>query len=155
MITEEQYLINPWYFNDKPFTSDQIGEYYGFVYLITNLNTGRLYAGRKYLYKSMKKKGKRRIFTESDWKEYWSSSKELQADVAILGHECFRREILSLHKTKGDTNYWETKELFTRNVLEAVNENNERKYYNANIMSRYFYNVKNIKTRLLSEHYNK
>jgi len=155
MITEQEYLQNPWIFNQKPFTSDDISEYYGFVYMITNKTNNRKYIGRKYLYKSMKKKGKRRVFTESDWKEYYSSSKDLQADVALWGKDCFSREILSLHKTKGDTNYWETKELFTRNVLEALNESGERLYYNANIMSRYFYHGKNIAGRLLSESYYK
>ena len=39
---------NPWLYNGLPFTSDDIGDYYGFVYRITNLCTGKQYIGRKY-----------------------------------------------------------------------------------------------------------
>ena len=39
---------NPWLYNGLPFTSDDIGDYYGFVYRITNLSTGKQYIGRKY-----------------------------------------------------------------------------------------------------------
>lgn len=144
---------NPWFFNGTPFETEDIGPYYGFVYKLTNLENGRLYIGRKYFYKSVKKKGKRRVFSESDWKDYYSSSEDVKKEVAEKGKNIFKREILSLHTTKGDTNYWETKELFTRNVLEFLTEDGVKLYYNNNIMSRYFYREKNINSRLLCEEY--
>lgn len=123
-----------WFFNNEPFTeAPDKDDYYGFVYVITNLTNGRMYVGRKYFFKKRKKK-----ITESNWKEYYGSSEELLADIERLGLHCFRREIISLHPTKGDVNYFETKELFSRNVLEEKNEQGERLYYNRNIMSRYF-----------------
>ena len=38
---------NPWMYEGKPFTSDDIGDYYGFVYRITNINNRKSYIGRK------------------------------------------------------------------------------------------------------------
>lgn len=135
--------ISPWYFNEMPFTEEMINGYYGFVYCITNLINGKRYIGRKYFYTNRKRKGKRRRVRESsDWKNYWGSSKFFQSEVEKYGKENFKREILSLHKTKGDTNYFENYILFNFNVLESRDSKNERKYYNDNIMSRYFY--KNI-----------
>lgn len=114
-----------------------IGDYYGFVYCITNKLNGKMYIGRKYFYKSRKKVGKRRVFLESDWKEYWSSSKLVHEEIEKYGKENFVREILSLHITKGDTNYFENYMLFRNNVLEAT-KNGERLFYNDNIMNRYY-----------------
>jgi len=133
---------NPWLFEGKPFTSDMIGNYYGFVYCITNLKTGKRYIGRKYFYKTVKK-GKRRIKVESDWKDYWSSSELVKKDVDLLGKDSFKREIISLHVTKGDTNYFENYMLFKMGVLEEPEDN--RTFYNDNIMNRYYYkSMKNV-----------
>ena len=109
---------NPWFFNGIPFTSDDIGDYYGFVYRITNLCSGKQYIGRKYFVQKRKPKGgKRRVTSESDWKKYFGSSEELKRDIRDLGKENFRREIISLHKTLGKVNYEETRQLFLNNVL--------------------------------------
>ena len=57
---------------------------YGFVYLITNIETGRKYVGKKFFWSKKTKiaKGKKkRLLVESDWREYWGSSEELKADV--------------------------------------------------------------------------
>ena len=32
---------NPWMYEGNPFTSDDIGDYYGFVYRITNTTNGK------------------------------------------------------------------------------------------------------------------
>ena len=97
---------NPWLYNGLPFTSDDIGDYYGFVYRITNLCTGKQYIGRKYFVQKRKPRGgKRRVTSESDWKRYFGSSEELKQDIRDLGKENFRREIISLHKTLGKVNY--------------------------------------------------
>ena len=47
-ITTEIDYENPWTFNNKPFTSEDIKSYVGFVYLITELDTDKKYIGRKY-----------------------------------------------------------------------------------------------------------
>ena len=70
---------NPWIYEGRPFTSDDIGDYYGFIYCITNISTGRKYIGRKYFVQKRKPKGgKRRVTSESDWKRYYGSSDDLK-----------------------------------------------------------------------------
>jgi adenine specific DNA methylase Mod len=128
---------NPWLYKGKPFLTDDINDLFGFVYRITNLSTGKQYIGRKYFWQKRKPKGgKRRVTSESDWKRYYGSSEELKQDIKSLGKENFRREIISVHKTLGRTNYEETRQLFLNNVLtESVD--GLPKYYNSNILGRY------------------
>ena len=129
---------NPWMYEGKPFTSDDIGDYYGFVYRITNTNNSKSYIGRKYFVQKRKPKGgKRKVTSESDWKRYYGSSDELKQDIKTLGRDSFKREILSLHKTLGKVNYEETKQLFLHNVLMESRDNGEPAYYNSNILGRY------------------
>ena len=124
---------NPWLYKGTAFTTNDIGDFFGFVYRITNLQSGKQYIGRKYFYQFRKPRGKsRKVKTESDWKKYYGSSDELNTDRKTLGNECFKREIISLHTTKGWVNYEETRQLFLNNVL-SENEN----YYNSNILGRY------------------
>jgi hypothetical protein len=129
---------NEWRYNGKVFDSDDIGDYFGFVYLITNKSNGRQYIGRKYFWSFRKPIGKkRRIKIESDWKKYYGSCPELKEDVKKYGKETFSREILSIHKTKGLCNYEETKQLFLNNVLSESLDNGMPAYYNSNILGRY------------------
>ena len=59
---------NPWVYNNTTFTSNDIGNFFGFVYRITNLQTGKKYIGRKYFYQFRKPRGKsRKVKSESDW----------------------------------------------------------------------------------------
>jgi len=130
---------NPWLYNDKVFESEDINDYFGFCYLLTDLENGKQYIGRKYFYSIRKKKGiRKKVRSESDWKSYYSSSKKVQQIVKESGPNRFKREILSLYIKKGQVNYNETKLLFQHNVLEARDENGEKLYYNDNIMNRYF-----------------
>lgn len=133
-----------WIYNNKKFTSEDIEDYFGFVYLIINKLSGKMYIGRKYFkrkltYPPLKGKKRKRKFTkESDWKDYYSSSKLLKEDIEKLGKENFERIILSLHKTKMSCNYTEVEEQFKRNVLCSLDNTGNRLYYNNNILSRYF-----------------
>jgi len=130
---------NPWMWEGKPFTSDDIGDNFGFVYLISNDISGRKYIGRKVFWFHRKPRGKkRRVKVESDWKKYYGSSDELKADLKELGAENFSRQILSLHATKGKTNFAETEALFKYNVLTESMEDGTPLFYNSNIMNRYF-----------------
>ena len=130
---------NPWIYEGRPFTSDDIGDYYGFIYCITNISTGRKYIGRKYFVQKRKPKGgKRRVTSESNWKQYYGSSDELKRDIRDLGRESFRRETLSLHPTVGRTNYEETRQLFLNEVLTKRLTDGSPAYYNSNILGRYY-----------------
>jgi hypothetical protein len=116
---------NPWTFDNKPFDSIDIGDYFGFVYLITNKSNSRRYIGRKYFWSFRKPPGKKRkVKQESDWKKYYGSCPELKEDLKKYGKETFNREIISLHTTKGNCNF------------EALDDGSPA-YYNSNILGRY------------------
>jgi hypothetical protein len=114
----------------------------GFVYLITNLTTGRKYIGKKLakfakttykvvkLKNGTKKKKKIRSKVDSDWMDYWGSNFELSADVLRLGPENFTREVLFYCKSKAECSYIEAREQFSRRVLESD------LYYNGQISVR-------------------
>ena len=138
-MAEEGVYQNPWLYEGEPFTSDDIGDQFGFVYRITNLQTGQQYIGRKYFYQKRKPKGgKRRVTSESDWKRYYGSSADLKQDIGRVGRENFKREILSTHPTPGRVNYEETRQLFTRGVLTESLEDGTPAFYNSNILGRYY-----------------
>ena len=131
--------INPWYYNGKPFESEDIEDHYGFVYLIENKLNGKRYIGRKYLWQFRTPKGKKRkVKSESNWKDYYGSCPELKEDIDKLGRENFSRTILSLHKTKGKTNFEETRQLFVNGVLTEALDTGGPAFYNSNILNRYF-----------------
>jgi hypothetical protein len=122
-----------WKFEGSDFTESQIGEFYGFVYLITNLQTDKKYIGKKFFYSARTKvlKGKKKRYKiASDWQTYYGSNTELQNDVKTLGEQMFLREILYLCKSKGECGYVEAKEQFNRTVLETDD------FYNTWIMVR-------------------
>lgn len=114
---------NPWVYNDKEFESEDIGDNYGFVYRITNTKNGYDYVGRKFFWTVKKrpplkgKKNKRRETVETDWKDYWGSSDRLNKDIDQLGKDNFKREIIYLCKTRGETNYMEVYFQITEHVL--------------------------------------
>ncbi len=115
-------------------------DFYGVVYLITRLDTGRQYVGRKYLTAAApKRKGvKRPARKDSNWRSYWGSCKPLAAEIEEFGHDAFKREIIRWCKTRADTNYAEVEEQMARDVLKATMPDGSRAYYNGNIMNRYF-----------------
>jgi hypothetical protein len=114
----------------------------GFVYIITNLISGRKYIGKKLAkfskttYKTVKlkngtkKKKKIRSKIDSDWQEYYGSSPNLQADIDTLGKENFSREIIFYCTSKAECSYIEAREQFSRRVLESD------EYYNGHIQVR-------------------
>ena len=119
-----------WYYQNNPV--EELPEYcVGFVYLITNKATSRMYVGKKLAqfskttYKIIKqkngtkKKKKIRSKIDSDWLEYYGSSIELNKDVELLGRDNFTREILFFCKSKAECSYIEAREQFARKVLES------------------------------------
>jgi hypothetical protein len=122
-----------WLYDDTPVDESALESYIGFVYVIENINNGRLYIGKKLLkFKRTKKvKGKnKKILVDSDWRSYWGSNKVLQEDVKELGDTKFTRKILRLCKNRGEMNYYEAKYQFELGVLESD------RFYNDAIMVR-------------------
>ena len=114
----------------------------GFVYLITNLVTGRKYIGKKLakfskttykvvkLKNGNKKRKKIRSKIDSDWQTYYGSNDELNQDIQTLGQENFKREILYYCNSKAQCSYIEAREQFRHQVLESD------AYYNGQISVR-------------------
>lgn len=139
MARKEKPVIDPWLFRGEPFTQDDAAKYAGFVYLITEKHTGKKYIGKKFFSGMRKQKGKtRRSKVVSDWERYFGSCKELCDRVKEYGAENYTREILSLHTLKRDVNFCEVREQFVRNVLEEVDANGDRVYFNENIQGRFY-----------------
>ena len=137
-----------WTYQGKPFTSNDIGDYEGFVYMVTDLSNGMKYIGKKNFYSRTKlrplkgQKRKRTKITESDWHTYHGSSDEVKQLVEEHGAERFEREILHLCNTKGEMSYLEMKEQIVRDVLLKPDE-----YYNAFVGGKIHRNhVKNLFT---------
>lgn len=130
-----------WIYNNKPVT-ELPEDCVGFVYLITNTDTGRMYVGKKlakfkttrykmHTQKNGKKVRKRiRGAVASDWSDYYGSSDALNEDISLIGKDKFKREILHYCQSKAECNYMEAREQFDRRVLE------KSIYYNGHIRVR-------------------
>ena len=122
--------------NGKEFNLE---DYEGFIYIITNKTNGKFYVGKKTFWNTHKlpalkgrtkkeklrrsklKGNKRHVKKESDWKNYWGSSKELLKNIEELGEDKFERRILRLCKTKWEMSYYEALEQFNRDVIFLEN----------------------------------
>ena len=111
-----------WYYENKEY-DETPEEYQGFVYLITELDTGKKYIGKKNFWrpkvlpKNSKRNRRVRTRVESDWKKYYGSNKEVQALVESKGIENYKREFLHFCRTKGEMSYYEAKLQFDHDVL--------------------------------------
>lgn len=119
-----------WYYNEEAF-DETPEEYQGFVYMITELDTGKKYIGKKFFWKPKilpkTKTRKRRVRTrvESDWRKYYGSSVEVKSLVEEKGVDNYKRDILYLCRTKGECSYYEAKLQFQYDVLLSDDFYNE------------------------------
>ena len=132
-----------WYYQGQEVT-ELPEDCVGYVYCITNLTNNRKYIGKKLakfskttykvvkLKNGKKKRQKIRSKIASDWQEYYGSSKELTADIAQIGKENFKREILFYCSSKAECSYIEARTQFERKVLESDD------YYNGQISVRVY-----------------
>ena len=115
--------------------------YFGFVYIITNIKSGKKYVGRKYFGSTRRVKvaGKKRrkvIRKDSNWKIYTGSSKELNTDIIKLGKNNFKFNILIIGETKGQVNYLE------ENLHHRYHVSSKDDFYNDCIGPRRFARVR-------------
>jgi len=136
-----------WYYKDEEFTSEMIGDYVGFVYLITDKSNNKKYVGKKLLTSKRKlpplkgKTRRRTVVKETDWQKYYGSSEEVKLMVEEKGSDNFQREILFLCKSKGELGYIEAKYQFEHDVLLRDD------YYNGIIQCKVHRNhVRSLKT---------
>lgn len=98
-------------------------ETFGFIYEITNKVTNKKYIGKKQCFMRIKRKplkgNKRNRISkvESSWKEYTSSSKELNDDIQKYGKDNFDFKIIRTCDSKWSLAYYEIKEQIEKNVL--------------------------------------
>ena len=130
-----------WIYKNEP-VEQLPEECVGFVYIITNTVSGRMYVGKKLArfkttrYKMHTQKNGKKIRKKirgavaSDWQEYYGSSDQLNRDVESLGRDRFQREILYYCRSKAECNYIEAREQFARKVIESD------QYYNGHIRVR-------------------
>ena len=121
---------------------------FGFIYKITNNETGKFYIGKKQLMsKTNVKLGKKekaalpiqRGRTPSkkvDWQNYWGSNKPLLEELK-LGKDKFTREILMVCSSKKMLTYWEAAYQIKLDVLliDSYNETVLGHYYKKDFLS--------------------
>jgi len=136
-----------WLYDYIPLADEFTTDTYGFIYKITNLETNKFYIGKKSFVHNKKKKLTKKEIAEqtgpgrrsttkveqvdSGWRNYWGSSKELLADVKLLGEDKFEREIIKFCSTKKQLTYYEIHYQIHHSVLFIDS-------YNDNIQGRFF-----------------
>lgn len=122
-------------------------EWYGFIYLIKDTISGKQYLGKKNFKSIVNKKlgkkeikalpvtrgrnpSKKKVISESDWKNYYSSCDEIKNDPDKSKYE---RYLVKLCRSSKELSYWETKYLFQYEVLEHPEQ-----WYNKNILGKFF-----------------
>jgi hypothetical protein len=128
---------------------------YGFIYRITNIETGSFYIGKKQLISKTNKKlgkkelaalkeerktnkiqgklpSKKEVITESNWLNYWGSCKPLLEEIKKIGKEKYKREIIQLAYNTKQLSYYEILYQFKFDVLQ------DEKSWNNNVAGKFF-----------------
>ena len=124
-----------WYLENGKCLYEPPEGFYGFVYKIINLQNGRIYIGKKAFNHRKKTKLSKKArqgtrkrtkveYIDSAWLSYYGSSKELLADVKLLGEENFKRIVLHFCKNSSTLSYMEVHEQIMNNVLLTPNSYN-------------------------------
>ena len=115
MIRNNNNKKNHWQ-SSFPITEDIQNNFYGFVYVITNMISNRKYIGCKKFNKH--------------WQSYTGSNTELNKDIETFGSSRFEFKILNIYKTKSELRLAEAQEILISNALTS------KKYYNQYIQLR-------------------
>ena len=133
--------------NDPIFNTD---DYYGYVYMTTNLENGRKYIGKKIFKHTTNKKlgkkelaalpvqrgrtpSKKKTIKESDWKTYYGSADEVKQWVKSTPPDKLIRVILRLCHSSKELTYYETKYMFDYDVLT-----DDKIWVNGNILGKFY-----------------
>jgi hypothetical protein len=127
-----------WLYKGKELTEDDVpAKMIGFIYLITQVSTGRKYLGKKLLTKAATKTvngKKKKIRLPSDWQNYWSSSPSIKEMIESTGTDDFTKEILTFCQSKGSLAACEEMALYSVGALESdqwLNQNIRSKIYSS------------------------
>ena len=111
-----------WYMNNKVFdpTEEDIKSFHGFVYCITEIDTGKKYIGKKFFWRSKilpvtkTRKRRKRTLVESDWKKYYGSNETLKERVVEGSETNYKREII-----KFVNNFFLKKKIFKLSIWSS------------------------------------
>lgn len=136
--------------NNKSFNID---EWYGFIYLVKDTISGKMYIGKKNFKTNRniklgkkeikalpvtrgRKASKKQVIAESDWKTYYGSADVIKNNP---DKSCYERYLLKLCKSSAALSYYEVKYLCIYEVLERpeqfINSNILGKFYTQNIIN--------------------
>jgi len=120
---------------------------FGFVYKVKNNTNGKIYIGKKVLYFNRKKKLTKKelaeitspgrkpstkvVQLESDWINYWGSSKDLIEDFKKQNGDGFERHLLKTCLSKKELTYYEIAFQLKEDVLLVES-------YNDNVLGKFF-----------------
>jgi len=119
---------------------------FGFTYVMTHRETGRMYLGAKQLYFWAGPTGgwkvsdprdpefDKSLWVASDWKEYCGSSKVVKKIITKEGPHAFTYEVTKLHHDKLSLFHGELVEQMEADVLHATDEDGNYIYLNEQIM---------------------
>ena len=146
-----RFLTMSWTYNGRAITeiSDMPEGTIGFIYKITNGETGQYYIGKKSLYSHRTLpplkgyKRKRKVVKESKWVDYrssnpsvqlWFHSNEMALEQEPRGqiNDTLELKILRFCKSKKSLTYYELQEQFSHNVLAdelSLNDNLLGKFF--------------------------
>jgi len=121
-------------------------KFFGFIYLITNKLTGRLYIGKKQYWMKKNIKGCKSVITdkqalnwkpecwrESDWRNYKGSSNDLTKDIREFGTDNFQFKIIKHCRSRGSLTYSEIAEQVLSGCLWRILADGVPLYYNKRI----------------------
>lgn len=145
-----RFLTMSWTYQGRPITeiSDMPEGTIGFIYKITNGQTGQYYIGKKSLYSHRTLpplkgyKRKRKVVKESKWQDYrssnpsvqlWFHENELLKEQGKQGiNDRLELKILRFCSSKKSLTYYELQEQFSHNVLAddlSLNDNLLGKFF--------------------------
>jgi len=125
-------MVNHWvrYDTEESFVPNL--DKFGFVYIITNMKSGKAYVGCKQYFRGKSKK-------KMQWETYIGSSKYLKADIEKIGKEHFTFEVIAEYKNKRSLRYYEAYYQMKWDVLTAVIEGtDEPAYYNSYVGGKFY-----------------
>jgi len=144
-----RFLTMTWTYKGSFITelSDMPEATIGFIYKITNGKTGEYYIGKKNVLSTRKRKfGKKEIAlltdkrlktyemvtSESDWKSYRSSNKQVQEWFKDKENDQLELRILRFCSSTKSLTYYELQEQFSHDVL------GDRRALNDNLLGKFF-----------------
>ena len=122
--------------------------YFGYVYLVTHLPSGKKYIGKKQYYRSKKVPGcsnrvtdrqsdkfRLKCWADSGWRVYTGSSQSLNKLIEEEGKQNFQFEIIQQCRSKSILHYSEIRTLWEHDVMRAKFEDGTFMYFNNSIGS--------------------